>query len=361
MWEYIVRAYQANKQRAERIAKDNENPLSGGVTVDGANNKVTVGATTIGEKRSKRDLKGYVRCKTGEEGNTYIRGAGPVISYVALEFFEELKNRYFVLGVKIDSPDPEGELDKKWFHVEGRLESLSFLVDDKPATDREFTQNGKKITFEKQTGRAKEDFKDRLGHLEENFFDMIIKSMAFKPMDNVKNFINQYILPKEDIDVKKLQESINALREMQTLIDQVRARIGKLDGIIAKADEIRESDEKILVIDLLIKIAEWKYNEQRLSTLLTQLDAEKLDLEAIRKTKAILDLEYRSIDDELTQAKVAIASNENTKLIENLKHQIDMVIPQLQRAEEDEKKLKEQIRRIRQIRGEGYDLDLSYI
>lgn len=34
MWEYIVRAYQANKQRAERIAKDNENPLSGGVTVD---------------------------------------------------------------------------------------------------------------------------------------------------------------------------------------------------------------------------------------------------------------------------------------------------------------------------------------
>ena len=35
---------------------------------------------------------------------------------------------------------------------------------------------------------------------------------------------------------------------MQTLIDQVRTRIGKLDDIIAKADEIRESDEKILVI-----------------------------------------------------------------------------------------------------------------
>lgn len=312
-------------------------------------------------EKSKRDLKGYVRCKTGEEGNTYVRGSGPVISYVALEFYEELKDRYFVLGVKIDSPDLEGELDKKWFRVEGKLDSLSFLVGDKPATDREFTQNGKKITFEKQTGRAKDDFKDRLGHLEENFFDMIIKSMAFKPLDNVKSFINQYILPKEDIDIKKLQESINALREMQSLIEQVKARIGKLDQIIAKADEIKESNEKILVIDLLIKIAELKANEQRLTTLLSQLDAEKLDLEAIRKAKTVIEEECRALDEEYTQVKVAIASNENAKLIENLKHQLEWVSRDLQSAEEGEKKLKEQVHHCRQIRGEGYETDLSYI
>ncbi len=37
-------------------------------------------------EKSKRTLQGYVRCKTGDEGNVYLRANGPVISYVALEF-----------------------------------------------------------------------------------------------------------------------------------------------------------------------------------------------------------------------------------------------------------------------------------
>lgn len=53
-------------------------------------------------EKSKRDLKGYVRCKTGNEDSTYIR-KGSVITYVALEFFEEKTSKYFTLGVKIDS------------------------------------------------------------------------------------------------------------------------------------------------------------------------------------------------------------------------------------------------------------------
>ena len=64
-------------------------------------------------ERSRRDLKGYVRCKTGEEGNTYLRGKGAVISYVALEFHEESKDHDFVLGVKLDSPDVESDITKK--------------------------------------------------------------------------------------------------------------------------------------------------------------------------------------------------------------------------------------------------------
>lgn len=48
-------------------------------------------------EKSKRDLKGYVRCKTGEEGNTYAR-KNSVISYVAIEFHEESKDRFLCLG-----------------------------------------------------------------------------------------------------------------------------------------------------------------------------------------------------------------------------------------------------------------------
>ena len=85
-------------------------------------------------EKSKRDLKGYVRCKTGEEGNTYAR-KNSVISYVALEFYEESKDRFFVLGAKFDSPDEESEVRRIWFCEEGTLDGFSFIVDNKPAID----------------------------------------------------------------------------------------------------------------------------------------------------------------------------------------------------------------------------------
>ena len=118
-------------------------------------------ATTVGEKRSKRDLKGYVRCKTGEEGNVYYR-TGSVISYVALEFYEESKDRFFTIGVKIDSPDVESELKKKWFKAEAPVEALSFIVNNKPALDEQFTVNGKRVSFILTTSEARNQFRARL-------------------------------------------------------------------------------------------------------------------------------------------------------------------------------------------------------
>ena len=43
---------------------------------------------TAANEKSSRDLKGYVRCKTGNEDSTYFR-TGSIITYVALEFYEE--------------------------------------------------------------------------------------------------------------------------------------------------------------------------------------------------------------------------------------------------------------------------------
>jgi len=312
-------------------------------------------------EKSKRDLKGYVRCKTGEEGNTYVRGKGPVISYVALEFFEETKKRYFVLGVKIDSPDLEGELDKKWFHVEGRLDSITFLVNGKPAIDREFLQNGKRIPLERQTGRARDDFKDRLGHLEERFFDLIAKSMAFKPMDNVKSFINRYILPEENIDIHKLQDSINALRELQNLIEQVRSRIQKLDCILEKANEIKECEDKILVIDLLIKIAEWKFYQQEFEGITDRIAADKLSLDSIRSAQEALEQEYAAIQIELQEVSVALASNKNAGLIQSLKSRLSVTESELARAEKDEKSLREQISILKSVQKANENIDISFV
>ena len=89
---------------------------------------------TAANEKSNRNLKGYVRCKTGIESQPYNR-KGSIISYVALEFHDEKTDKYFILGVKIDSPDEDSSLTTKWFLEECSLEDLSFIVNDRPATN----------------------------------------------------------------------------------------------------------------------------------------------------------------------------------------------------------------------------------
>ena len=170
-------------------------------------------------EKGNRDLRGYVRCKLGIVGETYLR-KNIVLSNVALEFYEEKGDRYFVIGVHMTSQDDESPVITKWYVAECRLENLSFIIDNHPATYDEFRQDGKKIKYIDQKNYARDVFKRRLGNLEDKFFDIIPKSLAFKPMDNVKEFINKFVLSESRIDVAALRENIETLQELELLLER---------------------------------------------------------------------------------------------------------------------------------------------
>lgn len=284
-------------------------------------------------EKSKRKLNGYVRCKTGEEGNTYVRSTGAVISYVALEFYEQSKDKYFVIGVKLDSPDVEAEVTKKWFTVEGPMDSLTFVVNGKPAMDKEFTQNGKRVQFETQVSRAKENFKVRLGRLDNNFGEMIIKSMAFRPMDKVKDFINNFILPKNTIKTEVLQENIRSLKELQNLISEVKKQISQLHDILDKADEIEQKDYEIQVIDILIRIAKLEDLKQKIEDLEHVIISDQTVLENNRKRRDALEESLNSARNKEKELEYALSSNETGRIIEKLRESVQALKLDLLKAE----------------------------
>lgn len=220
-------------------------------------------------EKSTRNLKGYVRCKTGNEDNAYLR-TGSIISYVALEFYEQKSSKVFTLGVKIDSPDEESKLTIKWFCEECKMEELSFLVGGRPSTTEEFRRKDKKVNLIPQMLDAKERFRRRLGNLEDRFFDMIPKSLAFKPMVNVKDFINKFILSEKTIEVATLRNNIAALKELEDLMELTKDKIGELKAILSKNEEIISKEREIKTNEILIKKAE--------------IEAKKLDFEGLERS-----------------------------------------------------------------------------
>lgn len=54
------------------------------------------------QEKGKRTLNTYIRCKTGREDRPYER-TGELSAHVALEFFDEPKNSFFIIGCAMDS------------------------------------------------------------------------------------------------------------------------------------------------------------------------------------------------------------------------------------------------------------------
>lgn len=298
---------------------------------------------------SKRDVRSYVRGKTGEEGTTAYKRKGSVISYIALEFYEESRDRFFVIGVKIDSIDEESEPKKKWFCEEGSLDDLSFIVENKPARDDLFKNKGKKIGFINQSSAAREHFGHRLGNLQETFRELVIKSIAFKPMKDVRSFVSQFILPEKAIDVETLRDNINALKTMQDTLAEVKRQVSALENILEKASDIDQTNQQIIIIDILLKIAELKNIQQKIRQIhneLEKLEQEKLTLQD-NESKASAELSSRR--NEHTEILVAINSNECTRLISEYKSELSNLDFQLKQTKKDADSFRTQLTGIKKV------------
>jgi len=300
---------------------------------------------TAANEKSSRHLKGYVRCKTGNEDHTYIR-SGSVITYVALEFYEEKTARHFTLGVKIDSPDEESKLNIKWFQEECRLEELSFLTGGRPSTADEFRRNDKKVPLIAQLGEAKLRFGRRLGNLEDRFFDMIPKSLAFKPMDNVKEFINKFILAEKVIEVATLRNNIASLKELEDLMSLTKEKITALEEILAKHEEIIAKEREIKTNEIMIKKAEIEAKKFEFQDLEKNNRYLQQQLQREQNKLAQLNINLQNERDRLTGLQVALGENKTALLIMDTKHRIDMLSKDKDNAQRAVDKLNRMLRTI---------------
>ena len=160
-------------------------------------------------ENGKRKLTGYIRCKTGRENRPYER-TGEISAHVALEFYEESKKRYFVVGSVIDSAS-EGQ--EKWvrYLMDGvRLDDGMFFSGKTPKSITQFrTTNAKQIKTWCTTDKdARVMIRNRFGRIEEKFFRLIPKAMAFRPIDDIKDFVYSYVLDEKGVNIDILRENV---------------------------------------------------------------------------------------------------------------------------------------------------------
>ncbi len=296
-------------------------------------------------QKSKRTLKGYVRCKVGNIGEEYLR-KNTVISGVAVEIYEEKGDRYFTLGAHITSPDEESAVIVKWYLEECRLESFTFIKDNKPVSADAFKVNGKTVKFIDQKNAAKDRFKRRLGNLDDKFFDIVPKSLAFKPMDNVKDFINKFVLSESNIDVASLRENIETLSELELTLERSQKQYNQIENILEVYDRIEKKNYDIVVNDILLGIAGYDAIKENISNKQKDIGLKKLSLESDREQLNILQKQLSNIDENIIDINVALQANSANNMADNLKRKIDEINSDIKDKKDDIEKLGNEISKL---------------
>lgn len=297
-------------------------------------------------EKGNRNLKGYVRCKVGNVGETYLR-KNLVPANVALEFYEEKGDRYFVIGVHMTSQDEESPVITKWYVEECRLEELSFVVENHPAQADEFRMNGKRISYIEQKNAARDRFKRRLGNLDDKFFDIIPKSLAFKPMDNVKDFINKFILSETKIDVASLRENIETLSELEFLLERSQKQYNALEMILEIYQKIEKKDHDISVNDILLALANKDALKQELENMEKDIRVKEQYIESNQEQLEDISKKLQALDEQIIAINVVIQSNSSNKMIEDAKRRIKDLESEILIRENEERKLNEQIKSLK--------------
>lgn len=252
--------------------------------------------------RTNRSLKGYLLGELGDDeqsGFRYLRN-GRFTSYIALEFFDDDKNKNFTAGICFDVHS-ESDIPRLFFLYDGPLDQAGFLRNRVPMdipTLRSFFKQTYPGHFETtDTGR---DFRTKLygklGGLRERFGTLLKKAVSFNPDVDLQKFITEFVCDtQQPVDVTHMQENIRSYKRLEEESVILRQRTARLEEIVNTYQDFSTQRQNEQLYSYLIDraLAEMKGEavieaEVKLRELCRQLEDWKLEEAAATEELAAL-------------------------------------------------------------------------
>jgi uncharacterized protein YPO0396 len=254
---------------------------------------------------SRRTLTSYVRGELGTEGQRFLRGDCTAV--VAMEF-RNPDESYFVHGAVVDAYQDGRSPDVAYFIVHNaRLNDAWFFQGEGQLYDsRAFRRHMEHFAL--PGGRAQiftrlEDYRfhllNRLGQLKETYPAKIVKGLAFSPLTNIRDFVHNYLLDENLVDVKTLRDQLETMRHFENLAADVRQRIADLD-CIEELDQERVNHRRLRLTNGYVQ------RHAQGDVHLAELKGYRLELDQKRVDLSRLELQRDDLTERLTHARQAL-------------------------------------------------------
>lgn len=192
----------------------------------------------------------YNKSATGNKSDrtiaTYLRGAYDggekraakgFSSYLALDFFDDLRNEDFCFGIVFDLEADQDRPDYSYFIADCSFKQEWALNGRRVARSMEefssFAKQNRLPIHWPQTNTAyRKDLLYRLQIFDENFFSVFRTAVAYVPLNRIDDFIVHNICHIEDtIDVEKMKTAIREYQRMQQQMQEFEQKKQELSVI----------------------------------------------------------------------------------------------------------------------------------
>ena len=294
----------------------------------------------------KRSLSGYVRCKTGRENRPYER-TGEISAHVALEFYEESRDRYFIVGAVIDSATEGQETAVRYLMDNRRLSEEMFFKGKTPRSISEFRSfNSKGIRqWCKTQTEARKMIKARLGRIEDKFFSLIPKAMAFKPIDDIKEFVYTYVLDAKEVNIDLLRENVRSYQDLERTLESVKRRMEKLEQIEGFYEEAQDCVKRDGMYEFFLSQAEVDLIKERIQRLEEEIQAEEYRKKQLTSQLEETEKERAQKQEIETNLRVELRQNQDFIALEEQKKELERFLEEEKNCLEEKGILKKSIKK----------------
>lgn len=273
-------------------------------------------------ENGKRKLTGYVRCKTGRESKPYER-TGEISAHIALEFYEESRERYFIVGAVIDSSSEGQETTGRYLIDNKRLTEDMFFKGNTPRSISEFRSANKSIRqWCKTQAEAKKMIKSRFGRIEDKFFSLIPKALAFKPIDDIKDFVYSYVLDEKEVNIDALRENVRTYQDLERTLESVKKRMAKLEQIDKFHGEVQDCVRKDRMYEFFLVSAQTDITIEQIRKLQEERKEDQYQKEEVEKELKAAEAEKNQMQEMETNLRVELRQNKEFLALEEIKKEL---------------------------------------
>ncbi|GHV90168.1 ATPase [Spirochaetia bacterium] len=304
-----------------------------------------------GERRSGRDLLGYVRCKLGSDTTEYLRG--DTVAHVMLEFSRtgtagEASHGDEVLsaGVCVEAFTDGNYNEHFWMGSLG-VAALKVRTDqEQPLNFRQLkdswtgsaASSGKTMeTYESKKLYLRE-FTAAIGVWRRNieyspYLEAFTRSVSFTPMISVDRFVCDYILEEKPVEIQDMKNNLESYKEAEREAKGAVQRIEALKKISAKAGEWRMYEGLILKQEYLMLRIRRDEEVQRNQKEERRLTAAEEKLKSLEQKIAELNGNRFEWENELRKTDASLAANDAHILYMQIEDRINRLKKDLETEE----------------------------
>ncbi|MDR2571636.1 MAG: hypothetical protein LBD23_15275 [Oscillospiraceae bacterium] len=295
--------------------------------------------------RGSRTLKGYLLGELGDDedsGFRYLRGNSRFTSYIAMEFYDDEKTRFFTVGCCFDIYS-ENDITKLFFIYDGEIHPQKFKDGDIPmdiTSLRIFLRD--KYAGHHETTSVGRDFRTKLygklGGLRERFSGLLKRAVSFDPNVNIQQFISDFVCDEQQtVDVSHMQENIRSYKRLEAETEILHEKTALLEQVVKTHNTYIDAQKNEEMYAFLIDraLADVKSNEiqaeiniarelgKQLNELIAKLTKMDERLKGFREQRDTLNTEYNNKDLVHTIDQLDRQINEKRQRIQTLNDNYD--------------------------------------